>query len=217
MRLQGQLVPTVCTSRPLGPACAPVNLLARGRNTRGGGQDAFVRVWRAGDFRLPPGAPEAVAEAQERFEHVANRWAEHVGRIEDAEAAVEAAKAADHEEAVESALAGEELGNVNERENKARAGLEALRRELPALEQAVDEARNEMLPLIDDAAEGWAARLAVEAEEAQARYRAAVEEALGALGEAERSYSAVDFLRAFQPADARMGLAPGCMASRRRS
>jgi hypothetical protein len=161
------------------------------------------------EFRLPPGAPEAVQEPQERFEHVAGRYAEHRGRIEDAERDVEAAKQLDAERSLEAATEGGDLGNVNEYEREARAKLDVLRRALGPLEQAVDEAGNAMLGPVAGAAESWAAGLEEEAEEAVARYRSLVEEALSALEEAERFYSAVDFLRAFRPGDARMGLAPG--------
>lgn len=74
------------------------------------------------DYRLPPDAPEEVRAAQERYEHVASRWADLMGRIDDAKAVLEAAKAADHEEAVEAALSGSELDErkLGARERKAR-------------------------------------------------------------------------------------------------
>jgi len=158
---------------------------------------------------LPPDAPEAVRAAQERYEHVASRYAEHVGRIEDAQAAEEAARAKDAQEAVQAAMEGGDISDVNRRERRAQAQLDALRRALPPVEQALDEAGDAMLEPIDAAAPSWAADLEHEAAQALARYQLAVEEALAALGEAERGYSAVDWLRAFHPAEARMGLAPG--------
>jgi hypothetical protein len=161
------------------------------------------------DFRLPPGAPEEVVTAQERYEHVANRYAEHLGRIQDAEEELKAAQAKDAQEAVHAAMEGGGISNVNRYERDARARVDALRRALGPLEQAVDEAGNAMLGPIAGAAESWATGLEEEAEEELARYRSAVQEALAALEEAERAYSAVDFLRSFHPADARMGHAPG--------
>jgi hypothetical protein len=161
------------------------------------------------DFRLPPGAPEEVLAAQERYEHVANRYAEHLGRIQDAEEELKAARARDAQEAVAAAEEGGDLSDVNRYERDARARVDALRRALPALEQAVDEAGNAMLEPIAGAAESWATDLEAGAEAALALYRSAVQEALAALEEAERAYSAVAFLRAFHPGDARMGHAPG--------
>jgi hypothetical protein len=161
------------------------------------------------DFRLPPGAPEEVLAAQERYEHVANRYAEHLGRIQDAQEELKAARAKDAQEILAAAEEGGELSDVNRYERDARARVDALRRALPPLEQAVDEAGNAMLEPLAGAAESWAQELERGAQAALALYRSAVQEALASLEEAERSYSAVAFLRAFQPADARMGLAPG--------
>jgi hypothetical protein len=156
-------------------------------------------------FRLPPGAPEAVQEAQERYESVADRYAEHMGRIEDAEAAVEAAKAKDAREAVTAAMEGGDLSDVNVYEREARSRLDALRRALPALEQALDEAGNAMLGPIAEAAESWATEIDSEAEEAGTRYEEAVAEAGAALDELGRARSAAAWLRAFDAGQASGG------------
>jgi hypothetical protein len=150
-------------------------------------------------FRLPPGAPEAVAEAQERFEYVANRYAEHMGRIEDAQAAVDA------REAVQAALEGGDLSDVNAYEREARAKLDALRRALPALEQAADQAGNAMLGPIAEAAESWVTELDSEAAEDAARYEEALAEAGAALDELGRARSAALWLRDFDQGMAATG------------
>jgi hypothetical protein len=149
-------------------------------------------------FTIPPGAPPEVAEAQARFDQVAARWAERAGELTDAEAAVETAREKDRQAAVEAALAGKDLdGDLSKNESDALVKADALKRTLPALEQALDEAGNALAQAIAPVAERWAAGLEVERDEAAARYLAAVEEAQTALDELGKAESArvwlVDF------------------------
>jgi hypothetical protein len=106
-------------------------------------------------------------------------------------------------------MEGGDLSDVNAYEREARARLDALRRALPALEQALDEAGNAMLGPIAEAAESWAAERDAEAEEAAGRYEEALAEAGAALDELGRARSAALWLRDFHQGAAATGHAPG--------
>jgi hypothetical protein len=140
---------------------------------------------------------------------VATRYAEREGEIQDAQAALEAAREKDRQAAVEAALAGEELdGDLSKNERDALVRADALKRTLAPLAQAVDEAGNALAQAIAPAAESWAAGFEAERDEAAARYVAAVQEAQAALEELGKAESARVWLVGFDEGMARAGQIP---------
>jgi hypothetical protein len=158
-----------------------------------------------GTYVIPPHAPPAVAEAKTEFDAIATRWADMKGELQDAEEALQVAKAADLQAIVDMAKQGKSVKDAQARQRQAEALITDLRFRLKGLDVAVDQAgdrlaeaiakhRGERLPLLNAAETDAAARF----DEAMAAARAALDELRPARG-------AVDWLHWFDPGLARSG------------
>lgn len=156
-------------------------------------------------FALPPGAPAAVAAAQEEFNRVANKWAELQGDLEDAEAAVKTAQQADTEAVAAAISKGEAVEDAAAREREALVKVRAYGGMLQGAELAADKAGNALLGPIEAAREDWAAQLEAERDEARTRYDEAVEEAQVALVALGKAQSALTWIRNYDAVLARAG------------
>lgn len=155
-------------------------------------------------FELPPEAPPAVAEAKQKFDELATRWAALGDNLGDAEAEVEPAKVKDAE-AIATAFEknGSPPKDLSKHERDALAKVAGLRRVLKAAETSVDEAGNAMLGPIEAARTSWIGTLRPVVDEKHDRYQTAIAEARKALAELQTAKAAVNWLENFEVNEAR--------------
>lgn len=130
------------------------------------------------------------------------------GELEDAEQAVEQARAEDVQAAAAAFGKGGPVKDADKRERAAVARVNALRTARRGAAQAVDDAGNARLAPIAAARDEWAAGLEAERAAAAARYDAAIAEARAALAALGKAESALSWLRNFDAARARVGQHP---------
>lgn len=160
-------------------------------------------------YAIPPNPPAEVAEALAGFNRIGDQYGRLVGELEDATAAVEAARAEDTRAAAAAFAEGKTVEDATAREREAQAKVAELRSLLAGAEVAVGQAGDALLPLIAEAREAWAAELQSAEQEAAERYDAAVAEARNALELLGKARSAVTWLRDFDAGAARVGQIPG--------
>lgn len=156
-------------------------------------------------FNVPQGAPAPVTEAMEEFNRIGDHYGRLAGELEDAEAALEAARAEDVEAAAAAYAEGRTVEDATARERTAQGKVAALRTALKGAEVAADRAGDALLTPISEAREAWLAEAERAEEEAASRYDEAVAEARAALDALGKARSAVTWLRGFDANVARAG------------
>lgn len=150
-------------------------------------------------FALPPHPPEAVAEAQARFNTLGEKWAKAKDDLREAKAAVRAAKAEDVRAAAETYAAGKTPRDSTKREDAARVRVRKLEAELESLGLALDEAGNELARAVPASTEEWIAALEEIEQRETESFLEAIREAEAALERLRPARSGIAWLRAFDP------------------
>ena len=157
-------------------------------------------------FNVPPHAPVAVAEANQKFTEVGDTWGSLLGEIDDARESARKAKGDAKAAVTAAALAGKpsKVSIVGvEQEHLAR--VQELEEQAGAVASAVDEVGNDLAHAVAANRDEWLAELAKAEADATSRLVAALADARKALADLAPARGAVQWLQNFDADDATVG------------